>query len=279
MGGNGSGQIPADAIIKLDGTVTNPDGSITKTKLFEMLEVDLDDYSDIEMTGAEAQKFMNHVRRMKTGLSAFLPRLCPGPARCPLGAKTLETAEHARCPFKNRWPISRACPLEVSLIKTRTQEYVESMDLDPGSPYQMSLVNELVELDVFEYRSNIGLSEEENSNLLYNEISMSKGGDVLENVVVHPYLQAKESFHRRRMNILEALVATPKEQYKEAAAIKKTDTNGISSQLAAARSLVERMNKIQDIRNIDDIIEDAEKLSASEIIEADWQTATVPNDD
>jgi hypothetical protein len=265
MGGFGSGKMPEGAIVKLDGTVTNPDGTITKTKLFDFLEIDLDDYSDIQMTAAEAQHFTNHVRRMRTGLSAFVPKLCPGIVICPVGNK---------CPFKERQPVGRQCLLETTLVKIKTREYVESLDIDPGSPYQMSLIDRLVELDIFEYRSNIGLSQPEDSSLLKTIETTSKDGEVIESLVVHPYLQAKESFHRKRMQILEALVATPREEYKQAAAIKKKNTEGVSSQLSELRKTIDKLQK-SGPRSIDGIIKDAEKINKSKIVEADWEEIMV----
>lgn len=271
MGGSGSGTMPEEGLIRLDGTFERPDGTISRTKMFEFLEIDLDDYGDIEMTPREAQKFTNHVKRMKTGLSAFVPKLCPGPTHCPLAD---------RCPFENRWPVGRACPLEVGLVKFRTRDYIESLSIDVGSPYQMSLVDRLVELDVFEYRSNLGLSAtQEGASLLKTTFQETKTGDLLESVEVHPYLQAKDTLYRKRINILEALVATPREEYKRAAAIKKKDDTGLSSQLAAARSMIDKIKANPGMVDIDQIIEEAGKLNEPEMVEADWEEVTVPIED
>lgn len=269
MGGEGSGKMDRGDIVKLSGEIQHQDGSITKTTMFDFLNVDLDDYSDIEMTATEAQRFTNHVKRMKTGLSAFLPKICPGASKCPL---------HTRCPLASHPPIGRACPLEVGLIKSKTREYVETLDIDPGSPYEMSLIDRLVELDVFEYRSNIGLSEEDESNLLHTEFSETKRGELLENDVISPYIAAKDTFHRKRMNILEALVATRKEEYKKAAQLKKKDSDGISSQLSDVRSLIEKMQKAGGgIGDLDKLIEGVtEEPSDPNMVEADWET--VPNE-
>lgn len=267
MGAKGSGKMEETDIVKLSGEIQHKDGSISKTTMFDFLNVDLDDYDDIEMTAAEAQRFTNHVKRMKTGLSAFLPKLCPGPIKCPMGQ---------RCPFDKRYPLGRACPLEVGLIKSKTREYIDALDIDPGSPYEMSLIDRLVELDVFEYRSNIGLSGEDESNLLHTELSETKRGELLENVVVSPYIAAKDSFHRKRMHLLEALVATRKEEYKKAAQLKKKDSDGISSQLSDVRSLIEKINKTGGgVGNLDKLIEGiTESPNDPNLVEADWETVT-----
>lgn len=272
MGGSGSGKMDEQAIVKLDGTVQNSDGTLTKTNLFEYLEIELDDYSDIEMTAPEAQRFMNHVRRMKTGVSAFLPKLCPGPNKCQLGD---------RCPFEGRYPLARGCPLEVSLIKERTRSYVESHNIDVGSPYEMSLVDRLVELDVFEYRANLALSNdhEDGPRLIRSEFIETKRGDLLESQIVHPLLEVKEKLHRKRMDILRALVASPQEKYKEAAATKKKDSGGFSSQLANLRSMIIKMTAADGIGDINEIIEDAKRVENESVTEADWEEITTSDDE
>lgn len=268
MGGEGSGKLEKGAIVKLSGEIKHEDGSISKTKMFEFLNADLDNYDDVELTAEEAQRFTNHVRRMKTGMSAFLPKLCPGHGKCHLSV---------RCPF-DKPPISRGCPLEVGLIKSKTREYVDSLDIDPGSPYDMSLVDRLVELDVLEYRANLGLSTEASQDLIRIEYSETKSGELLENATVNPYIVAKDMFHRKRMNLLEALVATRKEEYKKAAQLKKKDNDGISSQLSDVRSLIEKMqNAGASMHDLDKIIEEKEETQNNEgFVEADWET--IPNE-
>ena len=269
MGGEGSGMPEEGAIVKLSGEIQHSDGSISKTKMFEFLNVDLDDYSNIVMTAAEAQKFTNHVKRMKTGMSAFLPKLCPGHSKCQLGA---------RCPF-DKPPITKACPLEVGLIKSKTREYIDTLDIDPGAPYEMSLIDRLVELDIFEYRANLGLASVEDQSLIRIEYQETKSGKLIENAMVNPYITAKEGFHRKRMHLLEALVATRKEEYKKAAQLKKKDSDGISSQLSDVRSLIDKMNKVGGgIGDLDKLIEGIiEVPETSDLVEADWET--IPSDD
>jgi hypothetical protein len=271
MGGEGSGKLKEGAIIKLSGEMQHRDGSISKTKMFEFLNVDIDDYGDVELTAEEAQKFTNHVRRMKTGMSAFLPRLCPGKhsEKCHL---------QNRCPF-DKPPVSKACPLEVGLIKSKTREYIDTLTVDPGSLHEMSLVDRLVELDVFEYRANLGLSTDANQDLIRIEFQETKSGNLIENAMVNPYVTAKDMFHRKRMNILEALVATRKEEYKKAAQLKKKDSDGISSQLADVRTLIEKLNKGGgSIQDLDKLIEGVvETPGESGVVEADWET--VPNEE
>lgn len=265
MGGIGSGKIPEGAIVKLDGTIEHTDGSITNTQLFDFLQIDLDDYSDIELTAEEAQRFANHVRRMKTGVSAFLPKLCPGPEKCLM---------RKRCPLTERFPIGRACPLEVGYIKEKTRNYIEALSVKADNPYEMALINNLVELDVMEYRANIALSDdsEDGSRLLRKDYHETKTGALVEMVGPHPLLEVKERIQRKRLQILESFTATRKEEYKKAAALKKKDTGDISHQLSELRGAVKSLSKVSKSRSdFDSIVEDAEKVASIDVQEADWE--------
>jgi hypothetical protein len=246
MGGEGSGKMTDITTVRLDGMAIHKDGSMSRTKLFEYLDIDLDDYSDIELSPGEATRFMNHVRRMKTGLSAFMPKLCPGPSVCQLGS---------RCPFQNRFPLSRPCPLEMNYIRAQTKSYVEEIGVDPGSPYEMALVNSLVELDVFDYRSNLALANDEED-----------GARLLVTTRIH-----REDEVMRRMNILEAFVVTRKERYKEAASTKKRGTEGSSNMQAEMRELLGKISRAKSVTSFEQIIEDANEISESPVIEADWE--------
>jgi hypothetical protein len=263
MGGEGSGKMTDITTVRLDGMAIHKDGSMSRTKLFEYLDIDLDDYSDIELSPGEATRFMNHVRRMKTGLSAFMPKLCPGPSVCQLGS---------RCPFQNRFPLSRPCPLEMNYIRAQTKSYVEEIGVDPGSPYEMALVNSLVELDVFDYRSNLALAnDEEDGARLLVTTRIHREDEVMEMTVPHPVLDVKDRIHRRRMNILEAFVVTRKERYKEAASTKKRGTEGSSNMQAEMRELLGKISRAKSVTSFEQIIEDANEISESPVIEADWE--------
>ena len=265
MGGSGSGKMKEDAIVRLDGTIIEADGSTSRTQLFEHLAIDLDDYSDIEMTTAEAQRFMNHVRRMKTGVSAFIPKLCPGPARCAL---------KNRCPYESRYPLGRACPLETNYIKVQTKGYVESLGIDPSNTYEMALANELVELDLYDYRVNIALADDEENGqrLLLTTVIEKEDGNMMELVNPHPLLKVKDDTHRKRLKVLEAFAVTRQQEYKKAAALGQRDKKDASNQIANVTEMVRKLSSATSPQDLDKMIEDAKKVAKAGIEEADWQT-------
>jgi len=265
MGGPSSGKMEEVAIVRLNGSMVKKDGTEDRTKIFDYLEIDLDDYGDIEMSPQEAQHFMNHVRRMKTGVSAFIPMLCPGAIRCPMGT---------RCPLTQKWPVARACPIEVNYIKVQTREYIEGLGVDPDNVYEMTLVSKLVEFDLIDYRANIALAGDKDDGpglLMHTRIEREDGG-VMDMVVTHPLLDIKERIHKSRMQLLEQFSVTRKEQWKKAAALKQKQSSDVSNQLAKMRTTIEKMKKAANVKDLDKMIEEATTAATEDhIVEADWE--------
>lgn len=270
MGGKGSG-MPNAALIRLDGTQVDHEGKITKSTFFDFLNIPLGEYSNLEkaMTPEAALKFRNHVNRMNVGTSAAIPMLCPGPDKCNIGP---------RCPFISikKYPISEPCPLEVDLVQTRTRSYVEELSIDPESMTQMILVNRLVELDLLDYRANIGLSggkDGEAPSLLKTTITETDQSTT-ESVDIHPLLNAKSKFHVERLKTLEALVATRRERYKKAQAIGTTESNDAAKHMAELSELVKAMKAKAKGPSLDAIRLEAKQLAeenrANNIEDADW---------
>lgn len=264
MGNSNSGKMKEDAIVRLDGSIIDADGSVTRTKMFDYLAIDLDDYSDIQMTPAEAQRFMNHVKRMKTGVAAFMPKLCPGPAHCRLGR---------RCPYEARYPLARPCPLETNYIKVQTKGYLESIGVDPMNTYEMTLINELVEFDLIDYRINVALSsDEDGQTLLHTTLVEKEDGKMMELLNPHPLLKVKEDNHKRRLKVLDAFAVTRVQEYKRAAALGQRNKSDASNAIANVTELVKKLSAAKTPQDLDRMIEDAKKVAASGVQEADWQT-------
>lgn len=263
LGGSGSGK-PKGELLVLDGTEL-VDGKLTKTKFFDFLQTDLSDYSHIAMTPDQALKFKNSIVRITHGVSAMIPQLCSG-RRC----------MNKLCVFHDgeNYPLGQQCLLETRIVQYSTMNWIEDLGVDPDSPSQMVLINELVECDIIDYRANIGLSgavDEEAPTLLKTTIIESEHS-TMEQVNLHPLLEAKEKTHRMRQKILESLAATPREKYKKAAALKKSEDTDVSSFLADLKK--EFSEKTTPKANsLDKIIKDAKKVSQDlTTIDADWSS-------
>lgn len=235
MGGKGSGTLDCK-LVKLNGILEKEDGSIQKTNFFDFLDIPLDNYSNIEMTPEAAIAFRNTVIRMKVGIAAAIPKICTGPKKCSDGKK---------CPFNQNktFPLGSSCPLEVNLINLWTRNYIEELAVDPSSQSTMALVNRLVELDLLDYRANVGLSgqiDDEAPTLLKTTVTETDVSTT-ETLNIHPLLDAKSRFNTERIKIMEALVASPREQYKKAQALGKSEDSNAASHMAAMAKLVKQM--------------------------------------
>jgi hypothetical protein len=270
MGGKGSGTIDTE-IIRLDGTKIDSLGNKEKSNFFDFLKIPLDDYSDVELTPEQAIKFRNTIVRMQVGMSAAMPMACGGHERCPHGKK---------CPL-DKPPISKICPVETNLIQSWTKRYIEDVGVDPSSITQMTLVNRLVELDLLDYRANMGLSgqrDEEAPTLLKTTITETDQSTT-ETVNIHPLLDAKSKFHIERMKILETLVATPREKYKKAQAIGSADTQDQAKHMAEMQQLIQVLkgqaktnttaNRLKEIQQDSKMLR--EKMEKEEEVLADWE--------
>lgn len=258
------GPLADTAIIKLDGTRIKKDGTVDKLNFFDFLEQDLSDYSDIEMTPELARSFKSHVNKLKYGTSSMIPIWCPG-----------QKCFNKTCPFllAGNPPVGRQCLLEAALVKTKTQDYVEDINLNPENSAEMALVNKLVECDILDMRINIGLSgtlDADAYKLLITNIT-DNGNTISESVDIHPLITIKEKVQNMREKILTSLVGTPREKYKKAAALKKSESSDASTMLS---KLKEQMlsGQFADTKKHDEKIKkELEELDTGEVIDADWE--------
>ena len=233
------------------------DGTIEKTKMFDILELPLDDYSDLEFTETEIKRLRMHIMKMRTGVQAMAPLLCAGPVkcifreRCPLVDKSIKT-EDGNIDYHNQnvklFPLARQCIIERDFMEFKRRQYIEEYDVDITSPTDMAMVNKLAELDLYEYRTTLILAhgdrDGDGQDLLKKQtVSGDKKGNPLKKTEIHPVWELKEKIHKMRLEILEAMVGTRKEQYKRAAALKNSDNQDPASVAAELREKLEQLQR------------------------------------
>lgn len=221
---------------RLDGLALTVDGKVTQTKLFEFLQTDLHDYTDLEtsFTEEDAKYIARQLRHLSTGLNAVVPIICGGP-RCPF---------REVCPLMaiGKVPVGRQCLIEKELIALWTQQYIQEYNVSPEDRTKLSMVMELAELDIYDYRATILLSKEENQTLLVDEtVGVGNDGEPITAKRVSQAWEAKERIKRRKLQLQTALVGTPQERYKKQAALKKQETADPSTVMADLR---ERLDKL-----------------------------------
>jgi hypothetical protein len=260
MGGNGSGT-PKAEIIKLDGTQIDKEGKVTRSNFFDFLNLPVGHKVDLDkiLTGTQALQFRNFFIRMKIGTSAAIPMLCSGP-KCP----------NKLCAFhsEQNWCIGDQCPLEAGLIIAWTRSWMEDLNVDPENMSEMVLINKLVELDMIDYRANLGLSgavDEEAIMLVKTNITTGASMNS-ETSVVHPLLEIKEKIQRMRGQILECLGATRKEKWKKAAALKQRDEGDLGKHFTDLKKALADMRK-------------AQKTLPAEVIKNQIESGVLPKDE
>lgn len=240
-----------EKIYKIKGSlVRNPDGSLVPTSRFKMLGLaKLDDYSDLEFTETDIKRMHGHILGMRMGTTAVAPLLCSGPVKCvfrqkcPLIDQTLRTPSGG-IDYVNqnpkKFPLFRGCIFEAQFLDAQKQSYIDEFQIDVDSPTEMMLINKLAELDLYDYRASLILAhgdrDGDGGDLLKEQTTgfSPDGSAEIKRLELHPAFEIKERIMKARANILEAMVGTRREQYKQAAALRqenKSDPSTIVAQL------------------------------------------------
>lgn len=225
--------------VSLDGTAITASGKLTKSNFFRFLNHSLDDYSDIQMTPDEARRVHSHLQKLSTGATAMVPMFCGGD-RCPT---------KDRCPLYaiNKAPVGRQCLIEAQLITEWTIRYMEEYDIDPNNFTEVTMINELADLQILEMRINTNLSKPENAALIINQsVGIDRDGDPIIQQVVSPLMDLKERIAGRRSKIIKLMVGDRQEKYKKEAALKVRIDDDPSSQMSTMRSKLESLKRELD---------------------------------
>lgn len=131
-----------EKVYKIKGALIKyPDGSTERTKMFEILEIPLDDYSDLEFTESEVRRIRMHVMKMKTGIQAMAPLLCSGPVKCPFNKRCplvdrTKLTPNGTIDFHNqnikKFPLLRQCCDAKTRVCLSNGQYKEIRDIQVG---------------------------------------------------------------------------------------------------------------------------------------------------
>lgn len=206
------------------------DGEKIKSKLFSFLRLDPDEYGDIVLSAEDARMVHSRLIGVKWGgAAAKVPLMCGGASICPFADA---------CPFVeiNKVPVGRNCPIEKELIAYWVAKYMDEFDIDPTNQSEVSLITEMAELDIYDYRATLLLSAPENADMMQQiVVGVNADGNPIYNEDIHKAFELKERVKRRKQLILESLVGTRKEKYKRDAALKKRSEDDPSRQAAALK--------------------------------------------
>ncbi len=165
------------------------------------------------------KKIVNSINRIQTGLHAVAPIMCLGPNKCPF---------IDRCPIPERdsnnklqygpdanYPMGRECILEKFYMQQKLVEYVSHLNVDPGNPVEMSVVNELALIDLYKNRTLMIMAVGDKAGqgrdfMRVDVLGFSESGDKAEQAKLHPAVDMLDRLERRREKWLEKLMETRK---------------------------------------------------------------------
>jgi hypothetical protein len=162
-------------------------------------------------------------QRVKHGLYASIPMVCRGEGcaysdTCPLYA----VDEH---------PEGERCPIEISHILTKFQAYTKELDVDQENIIDMTLVKDLIDLDVQLARADNKLAIDGDFIQMITT-HVTEEGDEIQNPAIHKAVEYKEKLLKKRHDVLQLLHSTRKDKAGDKLTIQ-LDPSTYASQLMA----------------------------------------------
>jgi len=169
--------------------------------------------------------------------------------------------EGAKCPNKHICPLDKGgiapmgheCVIErMSMIEWRRQ-YIESLEIDPNDKIQSEMVDELVEIDIFnKFRFPVILSMNlEGFHENVDTYSEKTGSLIQSRKEVSKAFEAKMAMARRREVILRELLATPMQKVKYKVGKRKDDATDLMDITAKAEVLIETIDDTEPSTDTD----------------------------
>lgn len=143
--------------------------------------------------------------KVKHGLYSAIPMVCRGDTcaykeTCPLFAED----EH---------PLGERCPIEISEILLRFEAYTRELNIDDyDNIIDMTLIKDLIDLDVQIKRADNRLSIDGGDFIQDNVIAITDDGDEITNPAIHKAVEYKERLLKNRHGILQLLNSTRKDK-------------------------------------------------------------------
>lgn len=229
----------------------------TKDELVEKLYEVSEPYNNYLDTLSPEKLFRikQGIEARRHGLQSVAPTMCMGPNSCLF-------VEH--CPIPNRtktggfilkengkpdygpnsdYPIARPCVMESLYMQQKIIDYVEHLNVSPGNPVEMSIVNELALIDLLKNRALIILSKGDKKGdgqdfLKTDTISYDpETGQASETSSLHPAADLIDKLERRREKWLDKLLETRKAKFDVANKTGQVkETNHLIEEIQALRA-------------------------------------------
>lgn len=223
--------------VTLSGLAVTADGKLRKSKWLNVLTNTVDDYSDTVLTAEEAKKIIGHMLNFKNGSTASIPVVCTGP-HCPWAS---------RCVYMQigKPPLAKQCLVEINLMKQWQLNYLEQYEIDIDNMTELTLVNELVEVELLLHRCNLSMSldSEEAGGVVNQTIGFDNQGNPVQQRQISQYIELREKLLNRKHKLIKLMVGDRQEKYKKEAALKMRESTDPSSTMSQLKEQMESLQR------------------------------------
>jgi len=206
------------------------------------LEAKVENYlpEGLNLTKEELISLKNGMRRLSTGLRSSIPIKCYG-EKCPF---------KMQCPLAKmgKMPIGKQCPIEEMLMDTYTKRYIDEFEVHPDSMSEVTTMTMLAATHIMEMRAFMTLGKDDDGEspdgFIKNVVGFNNDDQPIEQIQEHPAYNMIERAWRWRKNLLESLVGTRRERYKQMAAMKEKTIESASTAAADLKAKIDKMSII-----------------------------------
>lgn len=242
----------------LDSTDTNNidvNAFFSNSSLGTFLGSDPDLYKDLHITPQSAARMRSHLAAIKHGTYASVPLICKGYDSCPIRSSCWFAVKRDNGTVdlaSSKFPVLQPCPVEASILQVKVKQYCSEnfRDMNNITPTVISLATKLAELDIYEIRVNMLLSQGdslgEGRDLMQEAVLSSDlhGNPVKTAMKEHPAFALKERFQKMRSQLMKELLSTPEAKLNARAKMESTKVESVSSTMTKMSAALSKINNL-----------------------------------
>ncbi len=234
----------------------------SNSSLGAFLGSDPDLYRDLHITPQSAARMRSHLAAVKHGTYASVPLICKGYESCPIRSSCWFAVKRDNGSvdlLASKFPVLQPCPVEASILQVKVKQYCSENfhNLNNITPTVISLATKLAELDIYEIRVNMLLSQGdslgEGRDLMQEAVLSSDlhGNPVKTAMKEHPAFALKERFQKMRSQLMKELLSTPEAKLNARAKIEATKAESVSSTMTKMSAALSKINSLIRDNSVD----------------------------
>jgi hypothetical protein len=227
----------------------------SSSSLGTFLGSDPDLYKDLHITPQSAARMRSHLAAVKHGTYASVPLICKGYESCPIRSSCWFAVKKDNGSIdlaSSKFPVLQPCPVEASILQVKVKQYCSEnfRDMNNITPSVISLATKLAELDIYEIRVNMLLSQGdslgEGRDLMQEAVLSSDlhGNPVKTAMKEHPAFALKERFQKMRSQLMKELLSTPEAKLNARAKMESTKVESVSSTMTKMSAALSKINSL-----------------------------------